>query len=69
MNKTTIRLLVLCVFYLIYLLLGAAIFSAIEYPNEQGLITQLREKRLKFLQNYSSCVNGNIFNLRFNTNN
>ena len=57
MNKSTIRLLVLCVFYLIYLLIGAAIFSAIEYSNEQDLINQLKEQRQKFLQN-NSCING-----------
>ena len=62
MNKSTVRLLVLCVFYLIYLLIGAAIFSAIEYSNEKDLITELQEQRQKFLQS-NQCINGNYKSL------
>ncbi len=59
MEKSTIRLLALCIFYLIYLLIGAAIFSAIEYSNEQDLINELKETRQKFLSE-NNCLNGKI---------
>lgn len=57
MEKSTIRLLVLVVFYIIYLLIGAAIFSAIEYKNEQNLINDLKQKRAQFLSKNQACIN------------
>lgn len=57
-SQTTVRLLGLCVFYLIYLFIGAAVFSAIEYSNERDLIEELKTKRLEFLQRNKKCLNG-----------
>ncbi len=59
-HKTTIRLFGLCVFYLLYLFIGAAIFSAIEYSNEKAIIDNLKSKRQEFLQKHSACINGKI---------
>lgn len=61
-EKTTVRLLILCLFYLIYLFIGAAIFSALEYSNEKITIENLRAKRQKFLQSHSKCLNGKLMN-------
>lgn len=60
-RKPTIRLFALCAFYLIYLFIGAAIFSFIEYSNEQEIIENLKIKRAEFLLNNKACLNGNKF--------
>ncbi len=57
LEKSSIRLGFLCVFYIIYLIIGAAIFSALEYDNEQDLITDLKLKRSQFLRN-KTCISG-----------
>lgn len=57
-SQSTVRLLGLCVFYLIYLFMGAAVFSAIEFSNERELIEELKTKRLEFLQRNKKCLNG-----------
>ena len=57
-NKATIRLFGLCVFYLLYLFIGAAVFSAIEYSNEREIIDNLKAKRQEFLQTHKDCING-----------
>lgn len=56
-SQTTYRLCGLCIFYLIYLFIGAAIFSAIEYTNEKEMINQLKTKRHEFLQRNKKCLN------------
>lgn len=56
LSETSIRLLGLCVFYLMYLFLGAAIFSAIEFSNERRLIDTLKSKRQEFLQKHKACI-------------
>lgn len=55
LNKTTIRLFGLIVFYLVYLFIGAAIFSSIEYSNEKEIIDDLKSKRQQFYQKVKSC--------------
>jgi potassium channel subfamily K member 1 len=57
-NKSTIRLICLCVFYLLYLFIGAAIFSAIEYSNEKDIIENLKSKRQEFFQKHKGCLTG-----------
>lgn len=57
-NKSTIRIFGLCAFYLLYLFIGAAIFSSIEYSNEREIIENLKAKRQEFLQNHKKCLNG-----------
>lgn len=56
-SQRSLRLCALCVFYLIYLFIGAAVFSMIEYSNEKDLIAELRTKRHQFLQNNKKCLN------------
>ena len=51
------RLLVIILVYLLYLFLGATIFSAIEHPIERDMIKDLEEERSKFLKE-NSCVQG-----------
>jgi hypothetical protein len=52
LNRSTARLLVLSAFYILFLVLGAAIFSAIEGPEEAQRVRQLRQLRKKFLQDH-----------------
>nr|CAD7597039.1 unnamed protein product [Timema genevievae] len=54
-SRSSVRLLVLTSFYLLFLVLGASIFSAIEGPEEVQLIRQLRHMRLQFLKHHQ-CV-------------
>nr|CAD7446335.1 unnamed protein product [Timema bartmani] len=56
-SRSSVRLLVLTSFYLLFLVLGASIFSAIEGPQEVQLIRQLRHMRLQFLKRHQ-CVPG-----------
>jgi hypothetical protein len=62
MKKATFRLLCLSVFYILYLFIGAAIFSSIEYSNEKKIIENLKSKRQDFLTKHSKCLNGLLFN-------
>lgn len=65
LNRSTARLLVLAAFYILFLVLGAAIFSAIEGPEEAQRVKQLRQLRKKFLVNHK-CVSGEYCHLCFN---
>jgi hypothetical protein len=47
----------LIIFYVIYIIIGAAVFSALEYENEQNLIEDLKNKRRAFLSN-RTCISG-----------
>uniref|UniRef100_UPI00358F695B potassium channel subfamily K member 1 n=1 Tax=Myxine glutinosa TaxID=7769 RepID=UPI00358F695B len=49
-GRSTLYFVVLVVFYLVYLLLGAAVFSAIEQPYEQKIRQDLRLLKQIFLQ-------------------
>jgi len=57
LNRSTARLLVLSAFYILFLVLGAAIFSAIEGPEETQRVRQLRQIRKEFLLD-NKCVSG-----------
>jgi len=57
LNRSTARLLVLSAFYILFLVLGAAIFSAIEGPEETQRVRQLRQLRKEFLLD-NECVSG-----------
>ncbi|XP_076311642.1 potassium channel subfamily K member 1-like [Tachypleus tridentatus] len=52
-SKSNTRLIVLTAFYLLFLVIGASIFSAIEAPKEIDIIRSLRNRRAKFLQDHS----------------
>lgn len=55
MERATIRLIALVVVYIFYLSVGAAIFSSIEGPYEQRILSDLRKKRDDFLLKHP-CV-------------
>lgn len=59
-SKNTWRLFGFCVFYLLYLFIGAAIFSAIEYSNEKDIIENLKAKRQEFFTKHRMCLNGKV---------
>jgi hypothetical protein len=65
-NRSTARLLVLANFYILFLVLGAAIFSAIEGPQEAQCVKLLRQLRKDFLLDHK-CVRGEYCPLCFNT--
>ena len=55
MERSTIRLIALVIVYIFYLSVGAAIFSSIEGPYEQRILSDLRKKRDDFLVKHP-CV-------------
>lgn len=65
LNRSTARLLVLASFYILFLVLGAAIFSAIEGPEEAQRVKQLRQLRRDFLLDHK-CVRGEYCLIGFN---
>lgn len=58
MKKSNIRVCVLFGFYILYLVIGAAIFSAIEGPEERQKVKALKKIRSRFLQNNKECLSG-----------
>jgi len=60
LKKSNVRLIFLSAFYLFYLLVGAAIFSAIEGPIEVKRLRKLLAIRTKFLQNRRDCLSGQL---------
>jgi hypothetical protein len=65
LNRSTARLLVLAAFYILFLVLGAAIFSAIEGPEEAQRVRQLRLLRRDFLLDHK-CVRGEYCPIGYN---
>ena len=65
-EKPSVRLIGLCVFYVLYLIIGAAIFSAIEFQNEKNIIDNLKLKRQAFLTKHQKCLTGIKYDLRKN---
>ncbi|UYV82992.1 hypothetical protein LAZ67_22001648 [Cordylochernes scorpioides] len=59
LSKSSVRLIILSGFYVLFLILGASIFSAIESPQEVAIIRSLKSKRAQFLQNHP-CVSGHL---------
>ena len=57
-GRSTLHFVALIVFYLLYLLLGAAVFSAIEQPYEQKLRQDLRLIKATFLREHL-CLDAN----------
>ena len=55
MERGNLRLIVLVVVYIFYLSVGAAIFSSIEGPYEQRILSDLRTRRDAFLLKHQ-CV-------------
>lgn len=57
MKKSNFRLLLLLAFYGLFLILGAAIFSAIESPLEVAEVKNMRDRKNHFLRRHT-CVTG-----------
>ena len=57
MKKSNFRLLLLLAFYGLFLILGAAIFSAIESPLEVAEVKNMRDRKNHFLRRHA-CVTG-----------
>jgi hypothetical protein len=55
MERGNLRFVVLIVIYIFYLAIGAAIFSSIEGPYENRVVSNLKEKRNAFLAR-NPCV-------------
>ena len=53
------RILVLVLVYLIYLFLGATVFSAIEHPIERKMLKDLENKKAEFLGK-NKCIKGQV---------
>lgn len=54
---TKLNLLVFTLIFLIYLFLGAHLFSFVEQPTEQMIINEMSKKRKDFLEKFP-CVQG-----------
>ncbi|XP_076442972.1 potassium channel subfamily K member 6-like isoform X2 [Babylonia areolata] len=55
-DRSGLRLLTLAVCHLLYLVIGAAIFAAIEGPEEARLKQHLRSIKYDFLQRHNACT-------------
>lgn len=58
LRRSNIRLLVYAAFYILYLVIGASVFSAIEGPKERSLVKELKQQRHQFFQDHQSCMTG-----------
>ena len=56
-STTTLNLIIFILIFLIYLFLGAQLFSSIERPAEQIIIDEMSKTRQDFLEKYP-CVKG-----------
>ena len=61
MKKCNVRLLLLLAFYALFLILGAAIFSAIESPLEVAEVKNMRDRKAHFLRAHT-CISGQYAN-------
>nr|SVE80418.1 EOG090X0EUO [Daphnia magna]SVE81618.1 EOG090X0EUO [Daphnia magna]SVE82763.1 EOG090X0EUO [Daphnia magna] len=59
MKKSNFRLLLLIAFYGLFLILGAAIFSAIESPLEVADVKNMRDRKNHFLRTHS-CITDHL---------
>ena len=56
LKRSNLRLCALGVFYIVYLVVGAAVFAAIEGPGETEMIEQIRDVRAAFLEKHQQCT-------------
>ncbi|KAK3773602.1 hypothetical protein RRG08_022311 [Elysia crispata] len=56
MSRSNFRLFALAIFYLLFLVIGASIFAAIEGPQEKRLVDRIKNVRKNFFENYSHCL-------------
>jgi len=59
-RRSNIRLCIYAGFYILYLVIGASVFSAIEGPRERELVSELREQRHQFFKDHQNCMTGNL---------
>ena len=62
LRKSNVRLVALSCFYLLYIVIGASIFSAIEGPKERHQVKRLRLMRSRFLVRHE-CLTGKYTNV------
>lgn len=63
LRKSSVRLFMFGLFYILYLIIGASIFSAIEGPQEKALVKELKEQRALFMKDHERCITG-MFTVR-----
>lgn len=56
------RLLLLIIFYVIYLFIGAAVFDAVEKPHEEQMTHELNEFIQQFIRRHNSCLSEKSLN-------
>ena len=54
----TLRIIALSMFFFVYVIMGGAIFQAIEGPVEQKENKELLDIRTKFMKDVSGCITG-----------
>ena len=59
LRKSNVRLVALSCFYLLYVVIGASIFSAIEGPQERQQVKALKSLRSRFLTKHH-CLRGKL---------
>ncbi len=59
LRKSNVRVVALSCFYLLYVVIGASIFSAIEEPKERQQVKKLKSMRSHFLVKHQ-CVGGEL---------
>lgn len=58
MRTSNVRLIALAVCHLLYIIIGAAIFSAIEGPEETQVKKELQATRDEFHEQHKTCLTG-----------
>lgn len=64
LSPATVRLLVFVFFYVLFLAIGAYVFSAIEAPAEAARVRELKELRREFLYEHK-CVKGILIRIEY----
>ena len=67
MKKSNFRLLLLLAFYGLFLILGAAIFSAIESPLEVAEVKNMRDRKNHFIRTHT-CITGKCWGRKISFN-
>jgi hypothetical protein len=57
-RKSNIRFILLILFYLIYVVIGAAIVSAVEGPIEKAIVKKIRKHRANMMAKTGNCLSG-----------
>ncbi|KAK6999989.1 potassium channel subfamily K member 1, partial [Biomphalaria glabrata] len=55
-HRSNFRLFALAIFYILFLVIGAAVFAAIEGPHESRLVDHVRDVRYSFYDKYKKCI-------------